>query len=226
MADRVAIIGGSTVGRDHFPFPVPDLTGGSSYIIALSLADIATAFFKVRKWRVHGSLTSASGTANFDWIATIGDDVSADVGSQASTITTESKLVLSPFLDSGDDIDGVDGSLYEIGMFTFFADVAARYSSGSFYPAFFARVYSGTAIGTVLDTRPTFVSSPVASSVVAKVIINGHDYVFTMYVGSAFIGGVSGTFTIEPSEYWPYATKAGLPVYNTSTGAQLRDPFS
>lgn len=32
--------------------------------------------------------------------------------------------------------------------------------------------------------------------------------------------------TMTPKEYWPYATTAGLPVYDTTTGAELRDPFS
>lgn len=38
----------------------------------------------------------------------------------------------------------------------------------------------------------------------------------------------TGNFNLEmsPTKYWPFATKAGLPVYDEDTGEQLEDPFS
>jgi hypothetical protein len=35
-----------------------------------------------------------------------------------------------------------------------------------------------------------------------------------------------GLADLAPEVLWPYATKGGLPVYDTATGAQLRDPLS
>ena len=35
-----------------------------------------------------------------------------------------------------------------------------------------------------------------------------------------------GEFTITANAYWPYATTGGDPVYNTSSGAVINDPFS
>lgn len=32
--------------------------------------------------------------------------------------------------------------------------------------------------------------------------------------------------TMSPTQWWPYRTSGGLPVYDTTTGAQIRDPFS
>lgn len=41
---------------------------------------------------------------------------------------------------------------------------------------------------------------------------------------------ISRSFTVSGAlaalEYWPYQTKAGLPVYDAATGVALRDPFS
>lgn len=80
MSDRVAIIGGSTVGRDHFPFAVGDGTGGANTIrpYTLDLANMAKYFYTVKKWRffmefdyndtVSGVTTSGHATLQFDLI--------------------------------------------------------------------------------------------------------------------------------------------------------------
>jgi len=45
--------------------------------------------------------------------------------------------------------------------------------------------------------------------------------------GLSWTGGDSiSDWVLTPSKYWTYSTKAGLPVYDENTGAQLRDPFS
>lgn len=41
-------------------------------------------------------------------------------------------------------------------------------------------------------------------------------------VGASF---VSGDWTLTPAEYWPYKNLAGAAVYDTTTGAQINDPF-
>lgn len=47
-----------------------------------------------------------------------------------------------------------------------------------------------------------------------------------MFLWSGFPPVSPLSLTLNPSEFWPYATSAGLPVYDSATGAQLRDPFS
>lgn len=44
----------------------------------------------------------------------------------------------------------------------------------------------------------------------------------------AWLSGGSGSasLTMTPVKWWPYATKAGAPVYDEDTGAQIADPFS
>jgi hypothetical protein len=37
--------------------------------------------------------------------------------------------------------------------------------------------------------------------------------------------GISASFTLDPLEYWPFANRLGQPVFDTSTGAQINDPF-
>jgi hypothetical protein len=43
---------------------------------------------------------------------------------------------------------------------------------------------------------------------------------------SIHFGGDDYSYNITPTEFWPYATKAGLAVYDTADASQLRDPFS
>lgn len=47
-----------------------------------------------------------------------------------------------------------------------------------------------------------------------------------MAVGSTTTGTGSADLTLEAVEYWPFANSENLPVYDSSTGTQLRDPFS
>jgi uncharacterized protein YdeI (BOF family) len=35
----------------------------------------------------------------------------------------------------------------------------------------------------------------------------------------------TGTITVDPAEYWPYANSNGDPIYNTTTGERLRNPL-
>lgn len=45
-------------------------------------------------------------------------------------------------------------------------------------------------------------------------------------VGSVVSGTGSADLTLEAVEYWPFADSENLPVYDSATGTQLRDPFS
>jgi hypothetical protein len=55
VSSRVAIIGGTTSGRDHFPFVAESDTGGDSTIrpYSVDLATMAKFFYTVKKWRFY-----------------------------------------------------------------------------------------------------------------------------------------------------------------------------
>ncbi len=223
MADRVAIIGGSTAGRDHFPFPLGDFGGSmSTSFLSLTLAQFAWMFYRVKKWRVHGSATrtppfpGSPQSYSWDWQAMIGDGAGDPEGIDPSILTRESDLVLSPTINSNDNMGDPDGGNVGIQLFDsvgFDSTIRCR---------IFASLFSG-AIGEFISTVEP--GTPTATPIVGKIVIQGVDATLIFYRGISS-STFSGTFTIEPSEYWPYATKAGDPVYDTSTGAQLADPFS
>lgn len=60
MADRVAFIGGSTAGRDHFPFPVLGLDPSygpfgnhTAFPVSMDAATALTWWARVRRWHCH-----------------------------------------------------------------------------------------------------------------------------------------------------------------------------
>lgn len=51
--------------------------------------------------------------------------------------------------------------------------------------------------------------------------------VYNIYVGGTASQSSTGTISITPEEYWEYDPDDGLgPIYDSSDGSQLRDPFS
>ncbi len=220
MSDRVAIIGGKTVGRDHFPFPLGDFGGSTSTAyLSLTIQQFAWMFYRVKKWRVHGSATrtpliGSPQSYSWDWIAVIGDG--AEDGTDVSTLTRESDLVLSPTLNSNDDMGNPDGGNVGVEMFdsnAFDTGIRSRVSASLF----------SDAIGVFVTTDSEGLT---ATAIDGNIVILGENVPLIFCKESSDTSTVTGTFTIEPSEYWPYATKAGAPVYDTSTGEQLAGPFS
>lgn len=66
-------------------------------------------------------------------------------------------------------------------------------------------------------------------SVVGSCTILGKS--FDLYSASALTGpgftlSMSAAFTLTPIEYWPYKNSVGDPVYDSTTGDTLNDPFS
>lgn len=250
MSDRVATIGGfgqdqdgvvgvedgagtQVIGRDHFPWPVVDYVTDTNLLfpISVSLNDMMSMAWRVRRWRVHGELTRDDGfnppvLVDIDWIATIGDDIDREVGEQSSLINREAKLVGYTAMNSGDDLNSDTGSIYQVGLFV--GPSFAQFEDPNFRPGFFVRIYDGSELGIVIDTRlEPFVSSPIATDARAQLVVNENEYNATFYVNPAdTLDHITGTLIVEPSEYWPYATKSGDPVYDALSGAIINDPFS
>ena len=93
MGTRVAIIGGSQAGRDHFPYAIADLGAaakgqGTSRPFALALDQMMKWYYRVSRWKVEiegsyrsivvspASTTTHSFYLDFDWAFT--RDVSTD----------------------------------------------------------------------------------------------------------------------------------------------------
>ncbi len=246
MSDRVASIGGFGLnvdpsiagtgatglhqipGRDHFQFAIADYFPSSVYPMAIPLAEAMLLAWRIRKWRFHGSLSNTrnGGTANFDWIATVGDDLGRDIGEQASQITREAELLINgSAMDSTDGLDEEDGGQYELALLL---GAGLVYDSpDNFRPYLAVRTFGSTEIDCVLDSRAALAGGGGAvTSVDAYINIAGTHRSLVMYKNALESGTITGTIAIDPIEYWPYATKAGDPVYDTSTGEQLADPFS
>lgn len=241
MSDRVAIIGGSTSGRDHFPFAITD--SGSSLPIqtfpfGLSLADFASLFYKVKTWRTEITVSwtgvgpiGYTGGVTVVWRPIVFPQFPSELGPYEPT--RESDLVLPRGLDwSWDHDEGYssDGPVI----------ISADFTGDDF---------SGYAIEVDYNNNAHFFDDLFWPQVVISVFsadgnrANTWEAALTRHVGdftflgtetvplnaAALSGGLGITdceviMTVE--DYWPYATTTGEPVYDTSTGEILRSPFS
>ncbi len=236
MSDRVAMICGKTVHRDHFPFGVPDGTSSEGRPIGAGATDqVMSLYWRERTWRVHGTLTRTHSpdpiVVPFDWILTVGDNINNPVGQQASTITREAQLVLGVVTDGSEVLNDPDGGQFEVGIFgspDTGGPMVINPGTFTFYPSFFFRVFSGSSFGIVMDSRPSFVAPTAEVALVGEFHFGGHTFPFNIYKSSTDTGTVGGNVIIEPASYWAYATKppASLPVYDTSTGVAINDPLS
>lgn len=256
--DRVAIIGGSTSGRDHFPWPVPDgafiatATYPAQYFpLSLSLVDAMKWVWKVKKWKLAGAITfdvtRASDSTTATYTVTYDLNVYGFDSHDFLPLDRESKLVIlyGVFVFDGDTTfsGGFAGAptpeFFDNGMGILNSDYPSMVSNEDlFYPQidFVAQIdgnpdppEAGTFFRVRLTTRNVDVDILDDPSTIEEGIsIDGHPLPLFCSVNTdnATVSNVQSTLTLAPIEFWPYATKGGLPVYDTATGAQLRDPFS
>jgi hypothetical protein len=62
---------------------------------------------------------------------------------------------------------------------------------------------------------------------IGQISILGHD--IPLYLTDAsypVLSVLTADYTLVPNEYWPYQNSLGQPVYDTTTGAQINDPFA
>jgi hypothetical protein len=258
MSDRVAIIGGSTVGRDHFPYIniAEDFTSSwgplTEYPFRVDLDHAMRWFYLVRKWQLvmdityqivtSGTYDAGGHTANLT--VTLEPNVyDADFNSrqpvrEADLVSDRRIGYFFNFIMPADDpssgagVSGYSNSFppelgLEFALALFFG--VPKYSAGDFVFRFdFAFNWSN--VGFISYAELTE-EGPLASffvddqevglSIANEVVGLGTEYNVTAFSAS-----------LLPSEFWPYATKPsvdhpdGLPVYDTATGARLRDPLS
>lgn len=83
---------------------------------------------------------------------------------------------------------------------------------------------SGTGTGNLLAPGTLNVIPHVASDFVVPMQLSWR---FTGQSASAvFSGAGSLELTLEAMEFWPFENSEGLPIYDSTSGAQLRSPFS
>jgi hypothetical protein len=261
VSDRVAIIGGKTPGRDHFPHPAtaPSTTIAAGYPYLqprVSLAQMCKLFYRVKRWSitwtasgvVHGTISMQ--VQDYVWRNSTGVDPANP--SQAVLATRESDLIVgntarrinlwfenrptgyAPFStppiasDVSGHVSGYGSGGWPHGLTQHSLEVSyanPRYVGG---PAPFAfglnagGLLSGPSYSIQYSVDTTGMASPVS---VGGVTVDGIA-VATLYRAGSKTDLGSMQVAIAIAEYWPYATKAGLPVYDTATGAQLRDPLS
>lgn len=268
MGDRVAIIGGSTVGRDHFPWPILDCdptTGGFHlfYPVALELDRAMKWLLRTKKWKLTGecgatvNYVTGGDEIDFPLQSVIGDGLILEVSATATPnipLTRESEVVLIPALQYGEagtgtaitgTATGGDSPTLTCGV-GLNVDVTAGVYGGMpfkddiFYPQFQLSITLRTEVETDFGTQfaeVTFVTSfdggLAGTSGLPPMLIDGVE----VPVGKAFDQGEEGigidsstayitALSLDPVEFWPYATRDGSPVYDTSTGEQIADPFS
>lgn len=256
MGDRVAIIGGSTVGRDHFPFPVSDLSVASGsdtfYPLLVDVDTMCRWFFRVRAWDVvvnsewmdgFGNSYSHNIFLNAYETVSVADDV-WEVPTRESSWAVLSKIGLNAYWEDFEGsffyLDGSDPLEQGGSVITNFdsnnSDEESNYelSVGFGSPLWVAGeekltcqlIWHGTSGNVVFHTFPEglFGSTPT---------VCGHLYfddqtplpIYRQTPGGSAAHLVSMDVFVDPAEYWEYANKAGDPVYDTSTGAQLTDPL-
>ncbi len=283
MADRVAIIGGNTAGRDHFPFPIKDIgseTGGfytdvgdgRFHPAVIGLSEAAQWCYLVKKWHFEltcdysvgygdGSL-AGSAALSFDYVHKWTPHEENDVPGDNVLPTRESDLVLPRWGALGPN--GV--ITLRFNNFVNLADAPGDFDITNVSSSVSNDDGSGEDLLLLSFTHEVFGSrfSSWASGLAPSVLVNlattertvTSGYLETDYFSSTVFSEDAGTFTIgsisvplkedgagaipflhyreltnvfvsiTPLEFWPYATKAGAPVYDTSTGEQLADPFS
>lgn len=250
---RVAIIGGSTAGRDHFPFAVPDIDAPTVaawgfWPQAISLDEAMEWFWRIKTWRLTGEFSCDvhidDGEGNIeDGTITVELTAGGNHILTSSPATREADRVIELGASGGEtNEEGIttvpsgdtpiiafnEASILRVG-----AGEWMYYSGGQFYPGMWVSLGVAMEGYIVASDNGYTVSIPLggvrttASDV--SISVNGH----SLYLGVSddssglvTVSNINGSFALDPLEYWPYATKAGLPVYDTATGAQLNDPLS
>lgn len=229
VSSRVGIIGGTTAGRDHFPFPVLDLSslGATPFHYVnntpLTLVQACEMYFRVKKWRV-----TATGTGMADGsIYTFDREIDSVVIGEAINISEE---------DPPTEYETEDHRplTLESDLVAYNSTFSRRFTSGTgtewpisiAIPIFSYFYYDGISFYPSVDIEidiylRTMQGAPFSAS-----------GPFSIILGSGTITDSDGTYkqgpsayaassSIEAIEYWPYAYKNGDPVYDTETGETI-----
>lgn len=220
MSDRVACICGKTEQWDHFPFAVPyddgfDVTQGG---FVSDLDTVMKWYWRVKVWHIEASVDTLSIAGDFD---ITDSDLNPFADREAGLVAPAGEVFwyINDFGDGGDTQMTV---YYETADFL-------KTPGGFFFP------FLVHAWGPDLTVQNRLADLEEGGHAPDADIDDGASLdgaLNSVYYFQGVGPALTAEIAITPAEYWPYATSPtaenpdGLPVYDTSTGAQLRDPFS
>lgn len=226
MADRVNHLG-------RFPFCV-DTGGtvgpGTQFPTAMTLDEATALYWRSRRWKVTITIDGDDGTFQSDMV--ISDP--AQTGEESKLVCLREKLYPETIKA------GVGGSPRQhCSMSLFSQDVAAarlREVGGSYYPYLDTYGQLWLDEGVVSGGSPTglyfgavYYHSNSAAAVGADLFTGRIECLPGTFLDlPVYYDATDWTITqldYEVAEWYSYSDLAGNPVYNTTTGAQLTDPF-
>lgn len=253
MSDRVAIIGGATSGRNHFPSPILPATttlgGNINYPFFTDLEHFMLWFYRVKTWRFSITINSTDGltpeshTISFDYrdsnYTDFDDATTAFLASREHewAVLQKAGTGLSWSDESGtyvpdDESDNPNSVLvsaydsdFDAASFAVdFAYGSPVWQGGQFLCEFgFEGDYNGQLISS--HAAPDDSSDIGFFTLGATPLSNitGIRVSASTPLGASHITSLTASLT--PVEFWPYALRNGDPVWDTATGAQINDPL-
>lgn len=241
MAERIIYRGRPRID-DPFPFiveadAIPEDTG-YFYLGPLTLDQLMEFEFRVKKFSVSGSITyeifpteedpATSITANLSYNIEKGRIQRNSISEfQGIKFTKESDFT-HYFIDGNFEVDADRFCFIKsdepAGLTppTFYPIVQKPYKiNGQYYIAIQMSLYQ---YDDVLGTYISFYESPEGQDSELKVGDKTYNIKVSGSAGSENVLGI--TFTMEATEWWPYANADGQPIWNTSTGARTSNSFT
>lgn len=207
MADRVAIIGGSTLGRDHFPFPIADDTGVDG-VSGVPLDSAMKWFWLVKKWHVEAELS----------LDPAGDFY---IEHEFEMLPTREADLVREDMWSFED-SHIDGDV----LLNFSVKPYLMQFTGADDFRFPITVFAvDSNLGIVISNYEHFGTDDTIDEATDCDSITRLAYYGPTATNDLDVGYIN----ITPVEFWPHAYKNGDPVYDTTDGSRLeplRDPLN
>lgn len=251
MSDRVAFIGGKTAGRDHFPWATYDIftpaEAGDLYSKGITFESAMKWVWRVKKWELSGTIdfdvnspAEGMGSLHCEILnTTLASAYRFNPPGAAVAITRESELVLGPLFNVVPPVDyTIVNPFPGVTADPVLTDMAVNLLADDAYPLIYyggdGLFYPIIDLNWVINGDDNWdgyqvvgASSRFSVDSSNRITIDGYNVGYGIgFAGSAVEASIAVALTLSPKEFWPYATKSGVPVYDTATGAQLADPLS
>lgn len=200
--------------------------------LAMTPAEFLNFSWKVRKYNLNGTAHNVSTTGTFSTMEVLQVRIATSIA-----IPDERHIFYDIAQDTGffnyPDINGVFKITNDAATFTVLGTpypgtLDFELDNGLVY--FYTNKYYVPVTLNVGLFPPTFLGARWSTGAggglapVGTLTINGQDIrIFYQFIS---IPNVQFNFTLSPKEFWPYKNSQGQPIYDTTTGAQLNDPFS
>lgn len=215
MADRVYFATvqddatpANTSGFNCFPFPFVQSASDAFHPIAISLDECIEYWWRIKSWNLSTDVVVTNGPVHTPMPS---GDMTPDPTNASRELDLELASTAHLF------------SLGGAGEFTVVADI--NQNSGTLYP--WLEFFSTIGLVAIVSFNPASPGLPYVSAGSFTGHVNSHPITVYMFTNSSTGTTIAGSFLdFTPIEWWPYANSDGLPVWNTTTGAQLVNPRS